>query len=38
MSSKAQQAFRQVRPFAQTIAAIVGAIAVILRILKALGF
>ena len=38
MSNKAQGAFRRVRPIAQTIAAIVSAIAATLRILKALGF
>ena len=38
MSSKLRRAFIRVRPVVQTIAAIVSAIAAILRILKSLGF
>ena len=38
MSSKLRRAFIKVRPVAQTIAAIVSAIAAIVRILKSLGF
>ena len=38
MSNKVRRTFIRVRPIAQTIAAIVSAIAAILRILKSLGF
>ena len=38
MSKNVRRAFRRVRPIAQTIAAVVSAIAAILRILKSLGF
>ena len=38
MSKKLRRAFVKMRPVAQTIAAIVTAIAAILRILKSLGF
>ena len=38
MSKKLRRAFVKVRPIAQTIAAIVSAIAAILRIAKSLGF
>ncbi len=38
MSKNLRRAFVKVRPIAQTIAAVVSAIAAILRILKSLGF